>query len=74
MGGITGQLGAQFKGSNRLSGNLINVTNNGTVTATSKSFAEAGGIVGQLAYGDIHMPQTTEMYLHLLKMTICTVI
>lgn len=53
VGGITGQLGAQFKGSNRLSGNLINVTNNGTVTATSKSFAEAGGIVGQLAYGDI---------------------
>ena len=53
VGGITGQLGAQFKGSNRVSGNLINVTNNGTVTATSKSFAEAGGIVGQLAYGDI---------------------
>lgn len=53
VGGIIGQLGAQFEGGNKVSGSLINVTNNGSVTATSKSFAEVGGIAGQLAYGDI---------------------
>ena len=74
VGGITGQLGAQFKGSNRVSGNLINVTNNGTVTATSRALQRLEESSVSLHTATLHMPQTTETYLRLLKMTICTVI
>ena len=67
VGGITGQLGAQFKGSNRVSGNLINVTNNGTVTATSEELCRGRRNCRSKAYGDITYATNHGKYLHLLK-------
>lgn len=53
VGGISGAVGAQLAGGKRVSGKIINAHNNGNVTATSESSANAGGICGKLAWGEI---------------------
>ena len=53
VGGICGAVGSQLKGKKQVGGRVINCVNNGTVVSTSESSADAGGICGQLAWGEI---------------------
>lgn len=53
VGGICGQVGAQFSDKEQVNGEVISAVNNADVTATSESFAEVGGICGQISWGKI---------------------
>ena len=53
VGGISGAVGIQLSGKERVSGRIINCVNNGNVVSTSSSSAHAGGITGQLSMGTI---------------------